>query len=91
METKKQIDWWKTAATVAAFTALGLIVFSYWIGTETWIKCVMIAICSIFFSTGIVWWYWALNQIAIFARYINSLKETIRDLREDLKNIKKDL
>ena len=91
MDTKKQIDWWKTLATISAFTALGLIVFSFWIGTETWIKCVMVAICSIFFATGIIWWYWALMQIATFAKYIESLKSIIISLKKDLQDIKKDI
>ena len=91
MDTKKQIDWWKTLATISAFTALGLIVFSFWIGTETWIKCVMIVICSIFFSAGIVWWYWALNQVALFSKYMNSLQKIIQELKKDLQDIKKDI
>ena len=91
MENKKQIELWKTAATLLAFTALGLIIFSYWIGTETLIKCVVVLITSVFFAAGILWWYWALNQIALFAKYINSLKEVIRELKDDLKNIRKDL
>ena len=91
MENKKRIELWKTAATLLAFTALGLIIFSYWIGTETLIKCVVVLITSVFFAAGILWWYWALNQIALFAKYINSLKEVIRELKDDLKNIRKDL
>lgn len=91
LDNHKQIQLWKQAATVGAFTALGLIIFSYWIGTETWIKCVMVLVCSVFLSVGIIWWYWALNQVAIFAKYMQSLKETIRELKEDLKDIKKDI
>ena len=91
MDTKKQIDWWKTSATVLAFTALGLILFTYWIGTETWFNCVIILISSVGFAVGVVWWYWALNQIAAFANYIASLKEVVRELKEDLKNFRKDI
>ena len=91
LDNKKQIENWKKAATIGAFTALGLIIFSYWIGTETWIKCIMVLVCSVFFSAAIIWWYWALNQIAIFAKYIQSLKEVIRELKKDLKDIRKDI
>lgn len=91
MDNKKQIDKWKTAATVGAFAALALIVFSYWIGTDTWIKCVVVAICSVFAASAVLWWYWALNQIAQFAEYIGSLKTTIKELKDDLKNIRKDI
>jgi len=91
MENSKAIRRWQTAATVAAFTALGLIIFNYWIGTETVLKCVMVLICSVMFSVGVVWWYWALNQIALFAKYINNLKVIIQDLKKDLKDLKKDI
>ena len=74
MENSKAIKRWQTAATVLAFTALGLILFSYWIGTETFLKCVAVLICSIMFSSAVIWWYWALNQVALFAKYVNNLK-----------------
>jgi cobalamin biosynthesis protein CobD/CbiB len=90
-KTKKEVNRWRQAATVLAFTALGLIAFSYWIGTDTWIKCVMVLVTSVFFATGIIWWYWVLNQISQFAKYIASLKDVIRELKEDLKNIRKGL
>jgi CHASE2 domain-containing sensor protein len=91
MDNKSQIKKWQTAATVAAFTALGLIVFGYWIGTETVLKCVMVLICSVMFSVGVLWWYWALNQISLFSEYMNSLQKVIKELKEDLQDIKKDI
>jgi len=91
MDSKRQIELWKKAATLGAFTALGLVVFSYWIGTETLIKCIMVLVCSVFLAVAIVWWYWALNQISLFAKYMQSLKETIQELKKDLKDIRKDL
>jgi CHASE2 domain-containing sensor protein len=91
MDNKKEIKRWQAAATISAFTALGLIIFSFWIGTETWIKCVMVLVCSVFLSVAIIWWYWALNQISMFAKYIQSLKDIIRELKEDLEDIKKDI
>lgn len=87
----KQINNWKQAATVLAFTALGLIAFGYWIGIETVLKCIIVLVCSVFFSISVIWWYWALSQIALFAKYIDSLKRVIEDLKKDLKNIRKDL
>jgi len=91
MDNKKAIKRWQTAATVLSFTGLGLIIFSYWIGTETWVKCIMVLICSVFLSVAIIWWYWALNQISMFAKYIQSLKDIISELKEDLKDIRKDI
>ena len=91
MDNKKAIKRWQTAATVLSFTALGFLIFGYWIGTETYIKYVMVAVCSIMFSVAVIWWYWALSQVAIFAKYINSLKDVISDLKKDLQDIKKDI
>jgi hypothetical protein len=51
----------------------------------------MVLVTSVFFATGIIWWYWVLNQISQFAKYIASLKDVIRELKEDLKNIRKGL
>lgn len=87
----KSINRWKQAATILAFTALGLIVFGYWIGTETTLKAIIVIVCSVFFSISVVWWYWALSQIALFAQYIDSLKKVINDLKRDLKTIRKNL
>ena len=91
LKTQKQIELWKKLATIAAFTALGLLLFGYWIGTETIVKCVAVLITSLLFACSVVWWYWALNQIGLFAKYISSLKDVIRELKDDLKNIRKDL
>lgn len=91
MKTQKQIELWKKLATIGAFTALGILLFGFWIGTETIIKCMIVLISSVMFSCAVVWWYWALNQIGLFAKYIASLKDLIRELKEDLKRIRKDL
>jgi len=85
------IKLWQAAATILSFTALALIVFVYWIGLETWYHYTIVIICSVFFAVGVTWWYWALNQIANFAIYIRSLKTTIQELKDDLKDVKKDL
>lgn len=91
MDNESQIKKWQTAATFAAFTALGLIVFGYWIGTDTYLKWLMILVCSAMFGVGVVWWYWALNQIALFSKYMNSLQKIIQELKKDLQDIKKDI
>lgn len=91
MNNAQQIELWKKLATIGAFAALSLIIFSYWIGLETWLKCVMVLICSAFTVVAIYWWYWALNQISLFSKYMLSLKTIINELKEDLKQLKKDI
>ena len=91
MDVIKQIENWKKAATILAFSALALIGFSYLIGTETLYQCVIIIVLSVFFVIAVFWWYWALSQIAGFSRYMASISESLVELRKELDRFRKDL
>lgn len=90
-KTKKQVRRWLNAATIAAFSSLALILTEYWIGSDTTIQMIAVGITSTFFIVAVIWWYWAIMQIAEFANHIFSLKNTITSLKDDLKEIRKDI
>ena len=90
-KTKLEIQRWLNAATMAAFTALALFVSAYWIGTETWIQCVAILITTTAIVTGVLWWYWAIKQIANFSKYMSGIGDSVKELKDDLKDIRKDM
>lgn len=90
-KTKTQSRYWLNIATIGAFAGLALIIFTYWIGVGTWIQYAAIAITSLFFTLAVIWWFWAVYQIMSFSSYVMSLKTVIKEVKEDLQDIRKNI
>jgi hypothetical protein len=88
---KRDVRWWLNIATIAAFSALIILICEYWISPNNWIHWIVVGITSTFFLCAVLWWYWAIMKIAAFSKYIIGLKTVIDDLKKDLKEIHKDL
>ena len=87
----KGVTAWMRLATIGAFSALGLVGFSYWIGVETIFQCIMVILTTTFFVVAIIWWYWALKRIAGFTLFMNHLSKSLKELSQAIKDIRKDL
>lgn len=91
MDFKKQVTAWKQAATIGAMSGLFAILFAYFIGNDTLIKCVAIAVTTVFFTTSVYWWFWALSNIAKFYAHMENTKTALEQIKSDITKFKDEL
>jgi len=89
--TEDQIRLWSYAAWTLPFTALAMIVFSYWYDNAVFYSQIIWLISVVFFTVGVFWWWWALyklleiiKRLETTAHGLTSIKQAIRNLRDSL-------
>lgn len=90
-QTMKEVKWWSYAAWTFPFVALFTIGFIYFIGLETLINKVLVAIFIIVASIAVFWWWWAIYKIYNFAYMLQKTSERLQSIKKQFSNIKNDL
>lgn len=90
----KQARWWRYAAWTAPFVALAILIGEYFLGIET--TSTAIAVVITFISVSVFWWWWAVDAIVFMVRKsldlernFYSLKDSIKELKDDVGNRKR--
>ena len=93
IKARKEASWWQYAAWTLPFVAIAIIVFSYWIGTDTWIKISIVSITVTFFTVSVFWWWWAVRKFAVLLTAMNdtnknfiAVKDGLKEIRDEIRN-----
>lgn len=90
-KARREATLWQYAAWVLPFTALAIIGFEYWIGTETWYDITIIIITTTFFTVSVFWWWWAVRKFADLMDSMKQTNENFIEVKKSLRAIKEDL
>jgi hypothetical protein len=91
MKIDDQVKIWKWAASILPLTALAVISLSYFLGTDTWLKCAIIATVAGFMLASFTWWWWAIDKIRAWFKLIGETQIALSEIKDDIKEVKKDV
>lgn len=90
-KAKKESSLWKYLGWTLPFTALAILGFEWYIGTDTLYDYTMIVITVVFFSISVFWWWWAVNKFAILMDSMKRTEENFQEVKVNLKEIKQEI
>jgi ABC-type uncharacterized transport system involved in gliding motility auxiliary subunit len=88
---EQQARWWKYAAWTAPFVALAILIGEELLGFESAIGVTSVIITTTFITTSVFWWWWAISKITFLMKRHEVVEENFKDLKNDIKEIKKDV
>ncbi len=89
--TTRQVKLWAFFAGTLPISVLAFICLAYFFGwTDIYHKTLILTGLS-FFVIAVLWWWWAIYKIADLAILINGTNEKFDAVKDDLKEIKKDI
>ena len=90
-KTEQQARWWKYAAWTAPFVALAIVLGEILLGFDSLVNITSVSIVVIFIATSVFWWWWAISKIVYMIQCANRTEENFRTLKDELKEIKRDV
>lgn len=88
---QQQVQYWRLYAKVLPLAFLGTLFLLHTIGWDSVIQKILVCGGTIMFASAIVWWYWVLKKIHIFAGTLNKATDTIENIAKEVKSIKTDI
>ena len=89
--TEQQARWWKYAAWTAPFAALAILLGEIFLGFDSIVNITSIIITTIFITTSVFWWWWAVSKIVIMIKAAERVEKNFEGLKDEIKEIKKDV
>ena len=89
--TIKQVGLWRTSATVGAFFSLFVLLWAHFLGFENYKHVIACIVVSIFFTSAVIWWFWALSKMVFFSTVMEKTMENFNVIQKELSEIKKNL
>lgn len=90
LSIEKQIKIWNTLAIVVPIISTIVLLALYIIGTTTITTLFYIA-CGLYFSTAVIWWWWTMKNIAFLISILQSTRDSLSSVAEELKSIRKEI
>ena len=87
----KQMSWWKRLALSLPYAFTGFFIFQYTFGFETIADRIFVIAATIGVTVTVAWWWWVMYTINHFSSVLQSTVSKLKEVKEDLQNIKKDL
>ena len=91
MTTEQQAQYWRYAAWTSPFVALAILLGELLLGFDSIVNITSITIMVIFITTTVFWWWWAISKIVYMVNTAHRVEENFSKLREEIKEIKKDV
>ena len=91
MNTEQQARWWRYAAWTAPFVALAIILGEILLGFDSIVNITSISVVVIFITVSVFWWWWAISKIVIMMSTSERVEKNFELLKDELKEIKKDV
>lgn len=90
LSIEKQIKIWNTLAIVVPIISTIVLLALFIIGTTTITTLFYIA-CGLYFSTAVIWWWWTMKNIAFLISILQSTRDSLSAVAEELKSIRKEI
>lgn len=87
----KEVNLWTYAAISLPLIALAGLFFVKFIGFEAWIDKLLVVGATAFFIVSVIWWWWAISKIAFFASVLDKVQQKFSEVKQEVKDIRKDL
>jgi len=91
MTTEQQAKYWRYAAWTAPFAALAILLGEIFLGFDSIINITSIIITTIFITTSVFWWWWAVSKIVAMMKSAERVEKNFENIKNELKEIKKDV
>jgi hypothetical protein len=87
---EQQIKIWNRLAIVVPVLSTTVLSLLYITGTTTILNLFYIA-CLSYFFTAIIWWWWTMKNIAFLIKILQSTRDNLSTVAEELRAIRKEI
>lgn len=88
---QNQVNHWRLYAKVLPLGFLALLFLLHTIGWDSAIQKILVCGGTIMFASAVVWWYWVLQKVYVFAGTLSRTVESIDKIGNEIKGIKKEI
>jgi len=90
-KTIREIKLWAWAAAIGPMTALAFLFLLWFFGFDTQIARLMVLGFTGMVFVAVIWWWWAMHKIATVTEILTTTIDKFEDVKNDIRDIKKDL
>ena len=90
-KTERGAKYWKYAAWTLPFVALAALIFSEYLGINSFYKKIITITVTVFFGTSVFWWWWALDKLTFLVKTMQKTSENFNEVKENIREVKEDI
>ena len=87
----KQISWWKRLALSLPYAFIGFFVLQHTFGFETIADRIFVIAATIVVTVTVAWWWWVMYTINHFSSVLQGTVFRLKEVKDDIEKIRKDL
>jgi hypothetical protein len=90
-KTIRRVKLWKCAARTVPIAILAALTFLHFIGWDTLYEKLITISGTTFIAICVFWWWWAVNKIISLANIISRTGSNLKEIKNEIISIKKEL
>ena len=90
-KTIREVRVWSLAGKVLPYFALSGLVWSHFMGHETWYEMIAVITATVFFTISVTWWWWALYKITTIVTIMKNTTPRFKDISDRISGIREDV